>query len=240
MQDLAVNLLASVLAGAAVWVAQRLLSYRRLARERAFFGLAGGATCRLVVGRHASAGDERSVHRNDVAALVELATIVRECGARPDLYAGANAPTGVGRVTEFCVGGPTSNPRTEAHMRAMLPGVAMAEYRGPGDELTLAIGEARYARDPDRREYAVVARCAGAGGRPVFVLIGQTAVTNLAAARFLGANHRALRRTYGERADFCLVLRVIEPGAYRADRVELEADVTAEATTPRSPASSVE
>ena len=84
-----------------------------------------------------------------------------------------------------------------------------------------------------------MARCAGAGGRPVFVLIGQTAVTNLAAARFLGANHRALRRTYGERADFCLVLRVVEPGAYGADRVELEADVTAEATTPRSPASSV-
>jgi hypothetical protein len=238
VQDLAINLLASVLAGLAVWVGQRLLAYRRLARERAFFGLAAGVSCRLVVGRHASSQRENSVHRGDVAALVELATLVRECGARAEMIGATEAPTGVGQVTEFCVGGPTTNPRTAAHMRALLPGVRLEPYEKSGRGLTLTVGMQRYARRPDRVDHAILARCGGTHGRPLFVLIGQTATANLAAARYLAAHHRALRRTYGERDDFCLVLRVPEPDAYGADRVELVGDVTAEATTPRSPASS--
>jgi hypothetical protein len=235
VRDLAINLLASVLAGTAVWLGQRLVAYRRLARERTFFGLAVGGTGKLVVGRHASSTRENSVHRADVAALVELAALVRECGATADL----DGPNRLGDHTEFCVGGPTTNPRTEAHMRAMLPGVRIAPYDKRSGGLALTVGPHRFARRTDRLEYAAVARCRSGTGRPVFLLIGQTATANLAAARFLAGRHRALRRTYGADEDFCVVVRVVEPGAYGADRVELEADVTADATTPRSPASSV-
>lgn len=234
MVDLAVNLLASVLAGTAVWLGQRLVAYRRLARERSFFGLGVGATVRLIVGRHASSHRENSVHRSDVAALVELSALVRECGARADLD-GTNR---LGEHTEFCVGGPTTNPRAEAHMRAMLPAVRIAPFDKRTGGLTLTVGPHRYARRPERLEYALIARCRSGTGRPVFLLIGQTATANLAAARFLAGHHRGLRRTYGTDEDFCVVVRVVEPGAYGADRVELEADVTAEATTPHSPASS--
>ena len=106
MGDLLINLLASVIAGTAVWLAGFVLRRRKLSRERAFFGLTAGASCLLVVSRHASSPREFSVHRRDVAALVELATIARECGARADRV-GENQPTGeIGRLTEFCVGGP--------------------------------------------------------------------------------------------------------------------------------------
>src|SRR5205809_849610 len=160
-----VNLLASVVAGVAVWLAQRVSSYRRVARKRAFFGLADGADCLLSVARHAASPHQLSVHRRDVAALVELATIAKECGARAELVSEDDLPQGIGRSTEICVGGSSGNPRTAAHLRALLPGV---EFELSDTDFT--IGTSSFRREPDRAEYVMVARAWGpSGGRPVFV-----------------------------------------------------------------------
>lgn len=228
MQDLLINLLASVIAGAAVWLTQRLLHRRRLSRERAFFGLTMGGTCLLSVARHFSSPQKASVHRRDVAALVELATLARECGARADLANDGALAQGFGRTTEFCVGGPSGNPRTATHLRTILRGVSFA-----GGADTIRVGGAEYRFDPGVAEYVVLARAWGpARDRPVFVLAGQTAPTNLAAARYLDAQHRTLSRRYGSDRPFCLVLRVVEPRVYGVDFVELAADVTEEAFHP--------
>ncbi|WP_253289776.1 hypothetical protein [Verrucosispora sioxanthis] len=92
MGDLLINLLASVIAGTAVWLTGFLLRRHKLNRARAFFGLAAGASCLLVVSRHASSPREFSVHRRDVAALVELATIARECAPGRTGSARTNRP----------------------------------------------------------------------------------------------------------------------------------------------------
>jgi hypothetical protein len=222
MQDLLINLLASVIAGVAVWLAQRVLRRRRMARERAFFGLAENGTCLLSVARHFSSPRRASVHRRDVAALVELATLARERGAHADLANDGALAQGFGRLTEFCVGGPSGNPRTATHLRTILRGVTFAD----GVE-TITVGGVKYRFEPGVAEYVVLARAWGpARDRPVFVLAGQTAPTNLAAARYLTAQHRTLSRTYGSDRRFCLVLRIVEPAVYGADFVELVADVT--------------
>jgi hypothetical protein len=227
VRDVVTNLVASVLAGTAVWLAQRLLRYRRMARRRAFFGLGNGTECLLAVSRHASSPHQLSVHRRDVAALVELATIARDCGARVDLVAEDDIPKGIGRSTEFCVGGPSGNPRTGAHLRSILRGVQVAQT---DTNMLFSIGTAAFRREPDRAEYVVLARAWGpAGGHPVFVLCGQTARTNLAAARFLTASHRELFRRYGATKPFCLVLRIVEPTVYGPDFTEIAADVTDDA-----------
>ncbi len=242
MRDLLVNLLASVVAGTAVWLSQRLLRYRRAARKRAFFGIGRDATCLLTVSRHASSPHQLSVHRQDVAALVEVATIIRDCGGRADLISADDAPQGVGRSTEFCVGGPYGNPRMAAHLRALLPGVGMeiepaeaiADGGGAGArELPISVGATTFRREPGRSEYVVLARVWGpAGGRPVFLLDGQTARTNLAAARFLATGYPDLHRRYGAAGRFCLVLRILEPGVYGPDFTEIAADLTDEAFAP--------
>jgi hypothetical protein len=233
MRDLSVNLLASLIAGVAVWLAQRGLRYRRLARQRSFFGIADGATCLLAVSRHAASPHELSVHRRDVAALVDLATIVRECGGRADLLTDEDMPQGIGRVTEFCVGGPNVNARTAAHLRTILRGVRVEPFISVETGLPITVGGQTYRRAAATEEYVVLARVWGpAGGRPVFLLIGQTARTNQAAARYLAANYRRLHRQYGDSGPFCLVLRVVEPLVYGTDFTELVADVTGSALTP--------
>jgi hypothetical protein len=222
MRDLLINLLASVIAGLAVWLVGRLVRYRRLAREQAFFGLTGGAACLLSAPRHFSSPRENSVHRRDVAALVELASVARECGARADLAADRDLAIEFGRQTEFCVGGPGANPRTATHLRTILRGVTFPQ---PGSTV---VADTEYIAESGVAEYVVLARAWGpAGGKPVFVLAGQTAPTNLAAARYLAGEHRRLFRTYGADRPFCLVLRVVEPAVYGTDFTELVADVTA-------------
>jgi hypothetical protein len=225
VSDLLINLLASVIAGVAVWLGQRLVRYRRLAREQAFFGLTGEATCQLSVARHFASPRKSSVHRRDVAALVELATLARECGARADLASDAELAREFGRLTEFCVGGPSGNARTATHLRTILRGVT---FRVDGERPeAIVVGDAEFPCEYGIAEYVVLARAFGpAGGKPVFVLAGQTAPTNLAAARHLDRNHRDLFGVYRADRPFCLVLRVVEPAVYGIDFTEVAADVT--------------
>ncbi|MFI1995166.1 hypothetical protein [Actinoplanes sp. NPDC020271] len=227
MGDLLINLLASVIAGTAVWLAGFLLRWRRLNRERAFFGLTAGTSCLLVVSRHASSPREFSVHRRDVAALVELATIARECGAHADRV-GESQPVGeIGRLTEFCVGGPgEASPRSTTHVRTILRGVTYEVFDAEKRRMAFTVGDTEYVLSPEV-SYVLLARFWGpAGGHPVFFIGGLSAASNLAGARYLAARYPGLHRTFGADRPFALVLRVVEPAAYGTDFTELAADVT--------------
>jgi hypothetical protein len=67
----------------------------------------------------------------------------------------------------------------------------------------------------------------------VFILGGQTARANLAAARFLAHRYRQLHRQYGASKRFCVVLRIVEPAVYGPDFTEIAADLTEAAFTRR-------
>ncbi|MBO0867914.1 MAG: hypothetical protein J2P15_05060 [Micromonosporaceae bacterium] len=233
MHDVAVNLLASLVAASAAWLAQWLLRYRRQARRRAFFGVTRGEECMFVVARRAGEQSEHSVSRRDGAALVELAAVVRACGGQADLVPTVDTVERVGRRTEFCVGGPSANPRMAAHLRAMLPGVQIAPVQGARVQShsgQMTVGGTSYQRVPGRLEYVLLAKAYPPDRRhPVFLLCGQTAQSNLAAARLLATRHRRLIRTHGTSSPFCLVLRIVEPATYGPDFVQLAADVTGEA-----------
>ncbi len=259
MWDLAVNLAASAIAGVAVWLAQFLVRRRRLQRLRAFFGLRPDTECLFVVGRHVSSARPWSVHRDDVASLLELAGIVRECGARQRLVLHDEPLRGLGERTEFCLGGPVSNTRTAAHLRWLLPGVTVtigpdgvAEDGGAGTPgragtperttgvsggrtMSLRVGPETY-HDPARRfHHLLIARVPGHGpaGCPVFLVCGQTATANHAGVRFLATEYPRLMRRYGAHGRFALVMRIVDPPVYGHHLLEPVADVTDHAfTTP--------
>ncbi|WP_051940362.1 hypothetical protein [Phaeacidiphilus oryzae] len=224
--NVVLGVVSSAVSAALAWTVQRGLLRRRLERKRAFFGLRADSGCTTVLPRHMS-GTEVSVNRRDVLAVMELAALIRECGARADVVGHDQVTQGLGGRTEFCVGGPAANNRTAAHLRWKLPGVRM--------ERGLEVGGREYLRS-DEAEYALLARItAGEGGRPTFLVCGQSAIANLAAARWLSAQYRRLAHRYGTEGTFCLLLKVVQPSAYGADVVELLGDVTREATA-RPPA----
>ncbi|WP_191971325.1 hypothetical protein [Streptomyces luteolifulvus] len=216
------------------WLARTYMWKRKLRRQQAFFGLPDNSESLLVVNRDASSPD-LAVHRYDVFALLELAALIKDCGAHAEVITQDAARQGFGERTEFCVGGPGSNRRMAAHMHAMLPGVRVNTDPEPGpDRLAFQVGSERYRLEPGLTEYVLLARLtAGESGpsRPVFLFCGQRAITNQAATRYLARNHERLARKHGN-TPFVLLLKVVNSQAYGPDVVELVADVTRAAQTP--------
>jgi hypothetical protein len=236
VRNIVLALVASAISAGLGWFVRTYTWRRRLHRKQRFFGLPGGSECLLVVNRDPGSRDW-NVAQHDVFALLELAALVKECGAHADILAHDATAQGFGARAEFCVGGPASNQRMEAHLRSMLPGIRVNTDSLPGpDRGAFTIGGEIYRMEKGKVEYVVLARIAAgqdAGNdRPVFLASGQRGITNQAAARYLARHHERLARKYGVNGTFCLLLRVVNSAAYGPDVVELVADVTHAASTP--------
>ncbi|MFF4587501.1 hypothetical protein [Streptomyces sp. NPDC001388] len=234
VRNIVLGVIATGLSAALGWVARTYLWRRKLRRKQAFFGLPENSECLLVVNRDAGSPD-LAVHRHDVFALLELAALIKDCGAGAEVVTQDAARQGFGERTEFCVGGPGSNRRMAAHISAMLPGVRVNTDREPGpDRLAFQIGGEHYRMEAGVTEYVLLARLTASQrreARPVFLFCGQRAINNQAATRYLVRNHERLARKHGN-GSFVLLLKVINSQAYGPDVVELVEDVTRAAQAP--------
>ncbi|GAA3389171.1 hypothetical protein [Streptomyces roseoviridis] len=235
--NVVLGVLATGISGSLGWLARTSVLRRRLRRKQAFFGLPTGSECLLVVNRQA--GNERAVHATDVSALLELSALIKDCGARLRIIQHDTARRGLGETTEFCIGGPYSNHRMGAHLANLLPGLTMNVDPDPREDRGMfTVGGQSYRAQWGTTEYVVLARLTGGEGeRPLFLLCGQAAVANQAAARHLSRHHERLARTHGRDGTFALLLKVVNSDAYGPDVVEVVADITREArTAPAGPA----
>ncbi|TDD91618.1 hypothetical protein E1202_05585 [Saccharopolyspora karakumensis] len=236
--NIGLNIIASVITGSMVWISGRLLRLRRLRRKQAFLGLSSGGECLIVVPRMFSADNERSVHRNDAAAMLDLSAILSECGAKPEVIFHDQVYQGLAAKSEFCIGGPAANRRTEAHLRSVLPGVRMA---GADERTAIDVGGQSYPSNLHHLEYALLAKVVRhERDKPAFVICGQTSIANRVAARYLDSEYPRLRSRYGVRRRFCVLLRVIESESYGPSVVEFVRDITTEAFSPRPAESSAQ
>ncbi|AZM56560.1 hypothetical protein DMA15_31555 [Streptomyces sp. WAC 01529] len=234
MRNLVLGLCAVGIAVVLGWLARGYLWKRRLRRKQAFFGLPDNSESLLVVNRDAGGG-ELMVVRHDVSALLELAAVIKDCGAHTQVVAHDAAQQSFGERTEFCVGNPVAHRRLAAHMHSLLPGVRVNTEPEPvPDRGAFQIGAERYRMEAGLTEYVILARLTadqGQDARPVFLFCGQRAVTSQAATRYLARHHEKLARKHGGNS-FVLLLKVVNSQAYGPDVVELVGDVTRAAQTP--------
>ena len=241
LRTIVLVVVALVLGALLGWLARASLGNRKLARTQAFFGLPANAESLLVVAREAGS-PELTVTRHDTLALLELAALIKDCGAHPQLIAHDAAQQSFGERTEFCVGNPGSHRRMAAHLQSLLPGVQVNTEPEPGpDRDAFQVGSERHRVTPGKAEYVLLARLTAGRGqeaRPVFLVCGQRAITHQAATRYLARNHERLARKH-RTGSFVLLLKVVNSAAYGSDVVELIADVTktAQAALPATPKS---
>ncbi len=189
----------------------------------------------MVVGKD-TWGRDGSVSRGDVAAMVEVAVIVKSCEAEPDFLMHQDARTGLGEKTEFCVGGPSSNLRSDAHLRRFLPG--FREEVVDGDPVQI-VGEHRFPYRRGESAVVLVARLyqgVDQPRKPLFLIIGQTAIANHAGARYLARENRKLAAQYPPGRQFCVALRIVEPRSYGNNLVEFVGDLSEAVFHPAQPA----
>ncbi|MEW1866418.1 hypothetical protein OG896_07430 [Streptomyces sp. NBC_00669] len=239
VRTLVLALAGLVIGGLLGWLVRGYLWHRKLHRRQRFFGLPKDSECLLVVPRDPGARGW-SLARHDAFALLELAAVIKECGAHAEVLAHDTAWQGFGARTEFCIGGPAANYRLAAHLRSMLPGVEIDTDPAQGpDQGAITVAGETYRLEKGAVEYVLLARLASGrdtgNDRPVFLASGQRGIANQAATRYLARHHLRLTRKYGLDSTFCLLLRVVNSQAYGSDVVELVADVTKAAVTAPKP-----
>ncbi|WP_462185881.1 hypothetical protein [Frankia sp. CcWB2] len=167
--------------------------------------------------------------------MIEVATLAGELGCPISVHSCDEFYDINGDRTEFCLGGPESNPRTGGHLATHLPGVAVRPIApGQPDSGAFVVGERRFLLEKGRREYALVARFTPPGStRPVILICGQTAVTNRAAVYGLKQKYRDLARTIASVDRFCIIFKIELSSTYGYQAVRLDSDVTVAAFTDR-------
>jgi hypothetical protein len=174
-----------------------------------------------------------AVARSDVYALLEVGSLADELNCPPVVRSSDELRDETGDRTEFCIGGPDSNERTAAHLASFLPGVRFSPYREVGHRVELVSGDQRFIRDPDKLEYALLAKFRPPHARhPIILICGQTAITNRAAIHYAKHHHATLRRSLGSTDTFAIVVRVTSPDVYGHTMATLDTDITATAFTP--------
>lgn len=229
--NIVIGLATSVLSGGTVWIWQRAAKASVMRRQAAFFGLAPGGTCLIMMNDHWQ--KPGSTGHNDVHTMIEIAALAYETGCPVEVLPASELHESNGDRTEFCIGGPASNPRTTGHLAAHLPGARHLpndKQLRPG---ALVVGGEKFVFEYGRREYALVAKFTPPGSsRPVFVISGQRALANRAAIHFLKREYRNLSSTVTSIERFCLILRVNASETYGHQGTELVADVTVAAFAP--------
>ncbi|MGE5291877.1 MAG: hypothetical protein ACM3ML_32725 [Micromonosporaceae bacterium] len=227
--NIVVGLITSLVSGASVWAWGRARVTRRQRERARFFGLSPGDTCRIVAPQ--AFGAPRTISKHDVFSIVELAKLMRDLRADLDVVGAGEGTYGVGDRTEFCVGGPSANVRMQSHLARFVPGVSILSYApdSPKSAAIVAAGQ-EFLRERGSREYVLVAKVRPPdGGQPLFLICGQTGITNRAAASYLRDNYRVISSVHGAGENWCVVLRVVAPSVYGHQMTELAADLSASA-----------
>jgi hypothetical protein len=237
--NIVIGLVTSVLSGGSVWAWRRAAIATSVHRKAAFFGLAPGSTCLVAMPNRWDRPGATS--HNDVYALVEVVKLADELKCPTEMVPANQLHGGNGNRTEFCIGGPVSNPRTGALLAGYLPGVAMRDLNDGHDPLAIiAAGQRFQWRDQRRYDYALVAKFTPAHSHaPVIIICGQTSISNRAAISFLRREYLSLAKRMASPDRFCLVLKIsaVDGSSYQA--VELAADVTTAAFTPHQSAPAI-
>lgn len=173
----------------------------------------------------------------DVQTLVEVVQLVERIGAELEIAPFNQILEPAGYVTEFCLGGPDSNQRTKIHLSNFLQGVRINPYM-PGDpnNIAILIKDEIFRYEKNQSEFAVLARLFPEPKKhPIILVCGQTARSNRGAVYYLIQNYdEFLRKQYGDRKQFCLILKLQSPLIYGYRSAKLVKDLTDTAFIPFS------
>jgi hypothetical protein len=228
--DIAVNLAASVIAAVSVILAGSIRQRRRTGRLAAFLGVHKSKSVTVVVPSYPATKSRVAVHQLDVSTIIELSNLVRQAGAQVKLDF-ESRPGELGRESEICVSGPNANSRTAGHLRNFLPGLNFST-RDVGHAVTIQVEQREFTLDKGAVEYVALARLRRPNAPPIFMVGGQTAIANLAGARYLATKTQELIKQYGTDGQFCLILRIVDSQTYGAGLAELVMDCFGPATKP--------
>lgn len=170
----------------------------------------------------------------DVDTLVEVVKIIHELDGKIVVAPFDKIIEPPGKVTEFCIGGPDSNQRTQIHLDNFLMGVRINAYSPDStDSIAIQTRDEKFRYVKDETTYAVLAKFRpDSGSHPVFLICGQTDIANKGAMHYLSATYGGFLKDNFLNDPFCLIVRITSPMSYGYKSVELFKDITDTAFKP--------
>lgn len=233
IENFVVGVVTSIVTALAVWLWRNFRESQILNRKAEFFNIARGDQC-LAVMNHNPRGRDTMSHC-DIETLIEIVRLVDDIGGRAKIAPFDKILEPAGEVTEFCIGSPASNQRTQVHAENFLKGVEFTPYiQDDPDSLAIITKDDKFRHKAYEDEYAVLTRFYPTpDSQPVILISGQTSRSNQGATYYLIKNYNtSLRKKFGSKRSFCLVLKLQSPLTYGHKSVTLVKDITDVAFTP--------
>ena len=225
LENLVISIIASVITGVAVWLWNRTIRSRNLARKARFFGIRPGENCLLVMNHHPL--KHNTMSHGDIETLVDAVKIVREVGGEVTVAAFDKILEPAGSIAEFCIGGPAANQRTEVHIKNYLKGIEIHPYTDDAESLCISAGDEKFRYQKGEKEFALLAKVfPNSKSHPVFLISGQTSMGNKAALYYLAQGYDGELRSKYDEQPFCLILELTSPWTYGYKSVKLTKDIS--------------
>jgi len=224
--ELLINIISSIIVGFSVWLWGKAQQTHALKRKSGFYGLKPNNKCLVVINN-----DPRAPHAmnlRDVQTLADLMKIIHEIRVEATIahFDEVSEPPGI--KTEFCLGGWESNRRTKSHLENYLKGVQVKPHDPDSPEsIAIVTASGQFNYEWGILEHAILAKFyPKSTSHPVFLICGQTAITNRAAVHYLSENYdKFLQKKYGDKP-FCLIIKVTSSREYGYKGAEIALDVT--------------
>ena len=237
IENFAVGIVTSIVTAIAVQTWRKIRESQVINRKAAFFCISPKDTCLIVMNHHPF--NKGTMSHGDIETLVEIVKFVDGIGGEFAIAPFDKLLTPAGGMTEFCIGGP-SNQRTMVHIENFLKGLQF-RYFSQDDPSSLSIitKEEAFKCKWHEQEHAVLARFyPSPDSQPVVLISGQTSRANQGAIHYLLQNHDGfLRKKFGNKKPFCLIVKLRSPRTYGYKSVRLVKDITDIAFTPLTTAS---
>lgn len=232
IENFVVGIVTSIVTAIFVHFWRKIRESRIINRKAAFFGISPKDSCLVVMNHHPF--NKGTMSHGDIETLVEIVRLVDEIGGELTIAPFDKVLTAAGEMTEFCIGGP-SNHRTMVHIENFLKGLQFRYFlQDDPDSLAIITKEDKFKYEWHENEYAILARFyPNRGSHPVVLISGQTSRANQGAIHYLIKNHDTfLRREFGNKKSFCLIVKLQSPLTYGHKSVRLVKDITDIAFTP--------
>ncbi|MGD1949992.1 MAG: hypothetical protein ACFB14_10135 [Leptolyngbyaceae cyanobacterium] len=227
IENFTVGVITSIITGLAVWSWAKLRTSQLLNRRSAFFGIAPKENCLIVINHDPR--NQNAMAMGDVGTLIEMVRLVDTINGKATIAKFDRILEPAGTTTEFCIGGPSSNQRIHVHLANFLPGIVFNDYIADNpDSLAILTKDRTYHYKKDQDEYAILARFfPEPDAYPVILICGQTSKANHGAVHYLVKAHDGyLRKTFGNRRPFCVVVKLRSPLTYGVRSVQFVEDIS--------------
>lgn len=233
IENFTVGIITSVVTAVVVWLWEKIRASQILNRKSGFFGISPKENCLVVINHDAR--NQNAMAQGDVETLIEAARLVDEIDGKLVIARFDRILEPAGETTEFCIGGPDSNQRTKVHLENFLQGIYINPYMPNNpDNIALITKENKYIYAKNKDEHAILARFyPKSDSYPVILICGQTSKGNQGAVHYLKTNYDGyLRKQFGNKKPFCLILKLQSPLTYGVKAVQLVKDITDTAFVP--------